>query len=155
MIKKIGTFDHKKMLQEYETIPISYRQNDQFCIQGVMKNDDPLYGSRRISEMSHKEADFIYPLFNLPYTNSLLKEYGLVRTRIMNLPKKHCLSYHYDPTNRVHFPLITNEDVFYVVEDKICRMNEPGVVYKLEAVKKHTVVNASLKHRIHIVGVLL
>lgn len=154
MIKKIGTFDHKKVLKEYESIPISYRQMDQFCIQGVIEDGDPLYGSRRISEMSNKETDFIYPLFDLPYINSLLKDYCLVRTRFMNTPKKSCLSYHRDPTNRVHFPIITNDDVFFVVEDQVGRMNELGIVYLLSATKKHTIVNASLHNRIHIVGVL-
>lgn len=150
-ILKIGQFDSEKMLNEIRELGI---KENQFCLQGVYGISDYLYGSRRIDEMEHKESEFVCPLFDLPYTNFIIEEYNLVRTRVMNISKKTCLSYHRDPTNRVHFPLVTNDDVFFIIEDRIERMNEKNIVYELEATKKHTIVNASLKNRIHVVGVI-
>jgi len=153
MIRKIGTFDSEKILKEINSLNISYKQHNQFCLQGVEKNSDPLYGARKITEMNHNENDFKKFLFEIPYTNFLLEEFQLVRSRVMNVEKKSCLSYHKDPSDRVHFPLITNDDVFYVIEDKVFRMNEKNVIYLLPSTKKHTIVNASTKDRLHLVGV--
>ena len=36
---------------------------DQICLQGISKDMNPFYGSRRIDEMDHKETDFKHFLF--------------------------------------------------------------------------------------------
>lgn len=148
-VTKIGNFDQNRMLEEIQSLSID---EDQFCLQGVKGIDDYLYGSRKIDEMNHSEEEFTEFLFDLPYTNSLLKKFNVYRARVMSLPKKYCMTYHYDPTNRIHFPLISNEDFFFIVDDFVYRMNEQNSVYILEATKKHTAANASLKTRIHVIG---
>ena len=51
---------------------------DQICLQGISKDMDPFYGSRRIDEMDHKETDFKHFLFpELDYTNSVIEELNL------------------------------------------------------------------------------
>ena len=50
---------------------------------------DLFYGSRRIDEMDHKEKEFKHFLFpELDYTNSIIEDLNLYRTRIMILLKR-------------------------------------------------------------------
>ena len=92
---------------------------DQICLQGLTENSDPYYGSRGMLEVDseYTENDFCVNLFpDMKYTNSLIGDLGLKRTRIMRMKPKTCLSYHYDRTWRVHVPLITNSKCFLLID---------------------------------------
>ena len=90
--------------------------------------------------------------YDLPYTNSVLSDLKMYRSRLMNMPPKYCYSYHKDPTPRMHIPLITNENCFFVVDDEVIRLPADGNHYLIDTRKIHTFVNASWHHRLHIVG---
>ena len=127
---------------------------DQICLQGISKDMDPFYGSRRIDEMDYKETDFKHFLFpELDYTNSVIEDLNLFRTRIMRLPKKSCLTYHRDPTMRVHIPVYTNEQCFLLIDRTAHHLKDDGSVYLCDTTKPHTAINASLHPRTHLVGV--
>ncbi len=70
----------------------------------------------------------------------------------MKLKSKTCYSYHQDQGKRFHIPLITNDNCFFVVEDKIVRYPADGNYYIVDTTKKHTAVNASWEDRIHLIG---
>ena len=70
----------------------------------------------------------------------------------MNMKPKTCYSYHWDPTKRMHIPLLTNENNFFVIDDEISRYPADGSYYLIDTTKKHTFVNASFENRLHIVG---
>lgn len=145
-------YDIKKILNELKNIP---EYDDQICLQTVNGCNDPFYGSRRISEMDHSENEFKYFLFNFPYINSIISELKLVRTRLMRMKPKTCLTYHQDPTKRLHIPLITNDKCFFIVDKKVIQLPADGNYYILDTTKPHTALNASLEKRLHIVGVLI
>lgn len=147
-IKVIGQFDRELVVDEINGI----FDADQFCLQGIEPGGDPLYGARAGNEMDHDEDEFVFPNFHLPYTNSLLTEYGLHRARVMKLPPKSCLTYHTDPSKRVHFPLLSNDDCFFIIEDQMMKMPLDGSVILTDTTKRHTAVNASTKYRTHIIG---
>ena len=127
---------------------------DQICLQGISKDMDPFYGSRRIDEMDHIETDFKHFLFpELDYTNSVIEDLNLFRTRIMILPKKSCLTYHADPTMRVHIPVYTNDQCFLLIDRTAHHLKDDGSVYLCDTTKPHTAINASLHPRTHLVGV--
>jgi len=70
----------------------------------------------------------------------------------MNMKPTTCYSYHWDPTKRMHIPLLTNENNFFVIDDEISRYPADGSYYLIDTTKKHTFVNASFENRLHIVG---
>jgi len=129
---------------------------DQICLQGVNKFIDPYYGSRGMLEVDSEltEEDFCVNLFpDMKYTNSLIGDLGLKRTRIMRMKPKTCLSYHYDRTWRVHVPLITNPSCFLLI-DKTAHHLKANGAYRVNTTKYHTAINASFEARTHLVGII-
>ena len=109
-------------------------------------------GEGKLAKLDYKEEDFNVFAYDIPYTNSVLSELGMYRTRLMNMKPKTCYSYHWDPTKRMHIPLLTNENNFFVIDDEISRYPADGSYYLIDTTKKHTFVNASFENRLHIVG---
>ena len=129
---------------------------DQICLQGLNKFIDPYYGSRSMKEVDSEftEYDFSVNLFpDMKYTNSLIGDLGIKRTRIMRMKPKTCLSYHYDRTWRVHVPLITNSKCFLLIDGTAYHVPADGA-YKVNTTKYHTAINASFEARTHLVGII-
>ena len=84
----------------------------------------------------------------------LSDRYLLGRVRIMKLDIKNCLSWHVDMTPRLHYPILTQEGCFLVIEDEIMHM-PIGKWYMADTTKKHTAFNGSNKSRIHLVATIL
>ena len=124
----------------------------QVALQGVEGNNDPFYGIGRLSEVSHREDEFIVPNFNMEYTNLVLKKLGMYRSRLMTMRETSCYSYHKDPTKRIHIPLITNDKCFMVIDDIVHRYPADGSYYIVDTTKMHTAINGSWEDRVHIVG---
>lgn len=140
----------EKILLELQDLP---KYSLQISLQGVKDVDDYFYGTGKGAELNHKETDFIFPNFpNMKYTNSVIKELKMFRTRLMRMQQKTCYTYHKDPTKRLHIPLITNENCFMIIEDQVHRYPADGSYYLIDTTKKHTFVNASFDYRIHLVG---
>ena len=109
-------------------------------------------GEGKLMNLNNQEKDFNIFAYDLPYTNSIIKDLGMYRTRVMRIHSKTCYSYHQDPTMRIHIPLITNDKCFMVIDDKVIRYPADGNHYIVDTTKMHTAVNASWEERIHIVG---
>ena len=149
-IEVIGRFDLEKVLNEISKAGLN---TDQIMLQGIEGQTDKTFGTGSITNYALEEKDFQFSLFDLPYTNSLLEKYSMVRTRIMTMSSKTCYSYHWDLSSRIHLPLVANEDCFFVIEDKVYRTPADGSVYRVDTTKKHTFVNASFEKRIHVMGI--
>ena len=149
-IEVIGRFDLEKVLNEIRKTGLDI---DQIMLQGIEGQTDKTFGTGSITNYALEEKDFECSLFDLPYTNSLLEKYNMVRTRIMTMSSKKCYSYHWDLSSRIHLPLVANDDCFFVIEDKVYRTPADGSVYRVDTTKKHTFVNASFEKRIHIMGI--
>jgi hypothetical protein len=158
--------DVDKILKEVEQHVddnLSWRRSGvcQIMLQGVKVDGDPYFGSREfkeIAEAGYKEKDFIIPLFpGMNYTNKLLKEFKMFRSRLMLLKPKTCLSWHHDPSMRMHIPLVGDSDSFHIIEDldgnKIVHQIEIGKAHLMNTEVNHSGINLSRKvERIHIVG---
>ena len=139
-----------KILLELKSLP---KYDTQISLQTVKGCTDYNYGTGMFTSLNNnKEKNFIIPLFDIPYTNSIIKDLGMYRTRLMRMHSKTCYSYHIDPTQRIHIPLITNDNCFMVIDDEVIRYPADGNYYIMNTTKIHTAVNASFKERIHIVG---
>ena len=70
-----------KILLELELLP---NFKEQIPLQGVEGIDDPNYGTGRSIDLNHSEEEFVVPLFKeLEYTNQVIKDLNMFRTRIM------------------------------------------------------------------------
>ena len=106
-----------------------------------------------------RERDFrvINPEFRGTAIEALLHklpfEFG--RTRILRMPKKSCLSIHWDTSLRYHYAVITNPACYLIcVEEDVGRFHHipaDGYVYEMDARQTHTAINASREERIHLV----
>jgi hypothetical protein len=138
--------DVEHILLELESLP---EYDTQLSLQVTSSGSS---GEGKLNNLDFLEKDFIVFAYDLPYTNSILSELGMYRTRLMNMKPKTCYSYHWDPTKRMHIPLITNENNFFVIDDEVSRYPADGSYYLIDTTKKHTFVNASFENRLHIVG---
>ena len=142
------SIDIQKILNELKKIP----KQEQIMLQKVKGKDDN-YGIGSLTAKDYPESEFnvlVYP--ELEYTNSIIIDLNMCRTRVMRMSRKSCYSYHYDRTKRIHIPLVTNKNCFMVIEDEIFRYPADGNYYIVDTTKMHTFVNASKEERIHIVG---
>lgn len=144
MIDISKILDELKVLPDYDT---------QISLQGTSTDDDHSHGTGKLNTLGdYDESDFSIFLFNIPYTNSIIKRLGMFRTRVMRMKSKTCYSYHRDLTKRIHIPLITNDKCFMVIDDEVIRYPANNNYYIMDTTKIHTAVNASWEERIHIVG---
>ena len=146
------SIDLQKIKDEIKTLP---QWKEQICLQGTKTIKDYFVGTGKAIDLPEKEIEFIYPLFDIPYINSIIKNFNLYRVRLMNLKSKTCYSYHKDQCKRFHIPIITNENCFFIVDEKIVRCPADGNYYIIDTTKKHTAVNASFEDRIHLLGNLV
>ena len=140
------SIDIDHILLEIESLP---EYDTQLSLQVTSSGSS---GEGKLNNLNFLEKDFNVFAYDLPYTNSILSELGMYRTRLMNMKPKTCYSYHWDPTKRMHIPLITNENNFFVIDDEVSRYPADGSYYLIDTTKKHTFVNASFENRLHIVG---
>ena len=156
------SIDIHRILMELDSLP---HYDSQIMLQTVAGCTDPTYGTgsllqdhkgtmeERVALVKEIEKEFIVPLWpGLIYTNQILTDLGMYRSRVMKMRDRTCYSYHVDPTGRMHIPLKTNDNCFFVIEDEVVRLPANGSSYFIDTTKKHTFVNASFEERIHIVG---
>ena len=139
--------DLVKVKQELQQI---LELGDQVLLQ-VVDGHDHCYGARGGNEFEEDEEDFKVFHWDMPYIKSIVEGVGLVRSRMMNLKSKTCLSYHKDPTVRFHMPVITNESCFLIIDKEVHHL-PAGKCYIIDSTLPHTAVNASFEDRIHIIG---
>lgn len=125
------------------------------CQQLEPDGDDWTAGVGKIAELDHKDEPsykFINPKLKGSILEEYIKRYNGFRTRIMIMPPKQCYSVHFDPTPRIHIPIITNEQSWMVwpYENK-CYQMKKGQVYWTDTRKYHSFFNGSDSNRIHIV----
>lgn len=145
--------DLDQMMDEIVPLIDSLGHHQQIMLQSTPNNKDFLYGTGRIDQYPEDEKEFTVPFWSsLEYTNRIMADLGLFRTRLMFM-RKMVYSWHRDPSPRIHIPLISNTETnFMVVEDEVIRMKPDGSVYWVDTTLPHTYVNTSNDIRVHIVG---
>lgn len=105
---------------------------------------------------NHSEYDFTDWIPGTEFLQTLFKELGIEncgRVRLLDLPPFTTYGYHKDGENewRLHIPLISNNDSFLVLDDKLWRL-PVGNVYLINTSARHTAMNCGLTRRIHLVA---
>ena len=160
------SIDIRKMIEELAPLmhKMSEDQDDstQIMLQGKkgqtpdQEDFDPylgIQGGKWLAENGYIEWEFRNPIWDyLEYTNKIISELKIHRTRLIRLDSQFCYTYHKDFSQRIHIPLITNPNVFFIVDDELHRYPADGSSYLINTTKYHTAVNASKRDRWHIVG---
>jgi hypothetical protein len=108
-------------------------------------------GKSRGNELSYTE---INPLFKGTEFEKIIQDYGFKRTRLMWVGPYACYSMHRDQTPRLHIPLITNPQCYFVfAQGNLVHLPADGL-YWVDTKKFHTFMNCSDQHRLHMVGVV-
>jgi hypothetical protein len=94
------------------------------------------------------------PFFKDTIFEELINQYKLIRTRLMIIGSCSCYSMHTDTTPRIHIPIITNPNCYFVFKQGIVQHLPAGSVYQVDTTKPHTFMNCSNTHRLHLVGIV-
>ena len=82
------------------------------------------------------------------------KNYTTGRIRLMQNHTRNCMSWHYDYSQRIHYPLKTQEGCIMVIEDEVKHL-DANKWWQTDTTKMHTAFNGSRSNRIHLVVNLL
>ena len=94
------------------------------------------------------------PYFKNTIFETLIDKYKLVRSRLMWVPAFSCYTMHRDPAPRIHIPLITNPECYFVFKKGIVEHLSSGKVYSVNTTEDHTFMNCSSLPRLHFMGVV-
>jgi len=86
--------------------------------------------------------------------SELSAKHNIGRFRVMTARAGGCLTWHHDTQQRLHYPIETQKGCFMVVGNEMRHLKQ-GKCYMVDTTIHHTAVNASRKHRIHLVANVL
>lgn len=118
------------------------------------ENEDPwtsAVGKSRGNEFKYTNLN---PYFKDTIFEEVIIKYKLLRTRLMWLSPNTVYSMHKDTTPRIHIPMITNPECYFVFKTGIIQHMPVGSVYWTNTVNLHTFMNCSDKPRLHLIGVV-
>ena len=121
------------------------------------KNDEyqEIQVEKQVNE--HAYNIFVPILMDTYFKNiydTLSKHYKLGRVRVLKLNSRSCLSYHRDPENRLHIPIITNPGCLQVIENAAKHLPADGSVWITNNTKYHNAFNGGEENRVHLVACL-
>ncbi len=86
------------------------------------------------------------------YLEKLITQHSAYRTRIMMMPPRQCYSVHADPSQRIHIPIVTNDQCWMIwPKFNSCNQLLTHRAYLTDTTKPHTFINGGTEDRIHIV----
>jgi hypothetical protein len=122
---------------------LQYRNNEDFWASAV--------GMSKGNELSYNKLN---PIFENTIFESIINKYNLKRTRLMWVDPFRCYTMHIDTTPRIHIPLITNPECYFLFKDDCPYHLEKGSVYWVDTKFRHTFINCSKDQRLHLVGII-
>jgi len=116
--------------------------------------EDPWASSVGTSKGNELAYTNLNPFFKDTVFEEVINKYKLKRTRLMWTSPMTCYSMHQDSTPRIHIPMITNPECYFVFKAGIIQHMPVGSVYWTNTVNSHTFMNCSDKPRLHLIGVV-
>jgi hypothetical protein len=159
MIKTLTSIDINPLLAEYSRLEKDIQWTDygykgrQTGLQ-YRADEDPwtsAVGKNKGNELDHVNLN---PFFANTAFEDIINEYKLIRTRLMWVGPYACYSMHKDTTPRIHIPLITNPECYFVFKHGTILHLSLGNVYWVDTTRIHTFMNCSDQHRLHLIGVV-
>lgn len=159
MIRQLATIDIAPILECYRKLESTIQWTD-YGTKGQQAglqykdNEDPWLSS--VGHNRGQELLFtnLNPFFKDTIFEELINRYQLKRTRLMWLNPMSCYSMHRDTTPRLHIPLITNPNCYFVFKEGIIQHMPANAVFKVNTLEPHTAMNCSDERRLHFIGAL-
>jgi hypothetical protein len=159
MIKLLSQFDIQPLLDEYHRLEKDIQWTDyghkgkQAGLQ-YSANEDPWSSAVGRTHGSEFEHINLNPFFKDTVFEEVIDKYKLFRTRLMWVSPYACYSMHRDQTPRIHIPMITNPECYFVFKEGLISQIPAGGVNWVDTTKFHTFMNCSNSPRLHLVGVV-
>ncbi len=158
MIKILTSYNIEPLLISYNKLEkdivwTDYIGKKQTGLQ-FKENEDPwasAVGKSRGNEFKYTNLN---PFFKDTIFEEVINQYKLKRTRLMWTSPMTCYSMHKDTTPRIHIPMITNPECYFVFKTGIIQHMPVGSVYWTNTVNLHTFMNCSTESRLHLIGVV-
>ena len=116
---------------------------------------------RKMRDPELKETDFTHFIDKIKHTyfyevyKHLNSQFEIGRMRIVKVHALNCLTWHRDPSKRIHIPIITNPHNKLVIEDSVHYLPGEGNSYLVDTTKFHSAFNAGTEHRYNLLSVTL
>jgi hypothetical protein len=117
-------------------------------------NEDPWTSAVGRSQGHELEYTNLNTFFKDTIFEEVIDKYELLRTRLMWVGPYACYSMHKDQTSRIHIPIITNPECYFVFKHGLITHLSAGNVYRVDTTKLHTFMNCSDTSRLHLVGIV-
>lgn len=161
MINTIGPIDSNKILEAYTSIEAGIQWTDfghkgrQSGLQYSEGNDPWTDAVGKHNGTNEAEYNLLNPYFKDTIFEELIKEHRLYRTRLMWVNPFACYSMHRDTTRRLHIPLITNPECYFIFKNTGAVHLGKNTIWEVDTRLLHTFMNASEFPRLHLVGVVV
>jgi len=160
MIKIIDKIDITELLASYHKLEKDIQWTDyghkgkQAGLQ-YSEPDDPWTSAVGKSKGQELSYSTINPFFKNTIFDEIIQKYNLSRTRLLWSGPFSCYSMHKDSTPRIHVPLITNPECYFVFKAGLIQHMPINAVYRTNTILRHTFINCSDFPRLHLVGAVL
>lgn len=159
MITILGNVNEQEILNAYNSIEeniqwTSYGHKGRQA--GLQFKDNEDVWSSAVGRSNGQELSYVNlnPFFKDTIFEEVINRYNLTRTRLMWVNPYACYSMHQDDTPRIHIPLITNPECYFVFrKGKIIHLTKK-IVWWVDTREMHTFMNCSDQPRLHLVGVV-
>lgn len=160
MIKPLSHIDVQPLLDEYSRLEKNMQWTEyghkgkQVGLQYKL-DEDPWTSAVGNSQGQETDYTDLNPFFKDTIFEEIINDYKLLRTRLMWVGPYACYSMHRDQTPRIHIPLITNPECYFVFKNSTIQHMSVGLVYWTDTTQLHTFMNCSNVSRLHLIGVVL
>ena len=159
MIKILNKIDNAALLDAYYALEQNIdwtnfgHSGKQSGLQ-FKNNEDPWTSAVGRSSGDELLSSNLNPFFKGTIFEDIINEYNLYKTRLMWVGSKTCYSMHRDETPRIHIPIITYPDCYFLFKTGTLQHLSAGIVWWVNTKLHHTFLNCSDHPRLHLVGVV-
>lgn len=159
MIRVIDTIDVTSILESYTSLEpaIQWTNNGHKGRQvGLQYKDNQDPWTSAVGKSQGEELTYINlnTFFKDTIFENIIEKYNLTRTRLMWVGPYACYSMHRDTTPRIHIPMLTNPECYFVFKEGLIKHLPAGSVYWTDTTRVHTFMNCSEQSRLHLVGIV-
>jgi len=157
LIKILDTIDVAPIIDEYARLEPNMSWADygfkgkQVGLQHKI-NEDVWASAVGRSSGDEFASSILNPFFKNTVFEELINKYKLFKTRLMWLNPYACYSMHQDESPRIHIPLVTNSQCYFIFKAIPPYHLAINNVYLTDTTRPHSFMNCSEEPRLHLVG---